>query len=205
LVVIAVKQQQAAAVLPQVARLATPNTVVVSIMAGRTLAGLEAALPPSTPLVRAMPNLPAAVAQGITVAVANRALTQPQRQAVAMFLSAIGRLEWVGDEGLLDAVTAVSGSGPAYVFLLTEALARAGVAAGLPAELAQVLARATVVGSGFLLQSQSLPPETLRENVTSPGGTTAAALDVLMARDGLFPLLHRAVLAAARRSRELAD
>ena len=119
-------------------------------------------------------------------------------------LAATGAVEWVNDEALMDAVTAVSGSGPAYVFLLAEALARAGVAAGLSAELAAKLARATVSGAGELLQRSTLDPAILRQNVTSPGGTTAAALDVLMAADGLAPLMERAVAAATQRSRELA-
>ena len=151
-----------------------------------------------------MPNTPAAIGRGITVAVPNQRVSQRQRELVHALLSATGVVEWIGDEGLMDAVTAVSGSGPAYVFLLAEALARAGVAAGLPAELAARLARATVAGSGELLHRSPLDPATLRQNVTSPGGTTAAALDVLMAPDGLDALMHDAVAAATRRSRELA-
>jgi pyrroline-5-carboxylate reductase len=119
-------------------------------------------------------------------------------------LRATGAVEWVEDEGLIDAVTAVSGSGPAYVFLLAEELARAGVEAGLPSELATKLARATVAGSGELLHRSELDAATLRQNVTSPGGTTAAALEVLMAPDGIGPLMTRAVAAATRRSTELA-
>ena len=127
-----------------------------------------------------------------------------QRELAHRLLSATGAVEWIDDEALMDAVTAVSGSGPAYVFLLAEALAQAGVAAGLPPELAEKLARETVAGSGELLhRSRSMPP-TLRENVTSPGGTTAAALEVLMGRDGLAPLMKEAVAAATERSRELA-
>jgi pyrroline-5-carboxylate reductase len=123
---------------------------------------------------------------------------------VHALLSATGAVEWIADEALMDAVTAVSGSGPAYVFLLAEALASAGAAAGLPADLAARLARATVAGSGELLHRSALDAATLRQNVTSPGGTTAAALDVLMAKNGLNPLLLEAVVAATRRSRELA-
>jgi pyrroline-5-carboxylate reductase len=123
---------------------------------------------------------------------------------VHVLLSAVGAVEWIADEALMDAVTAVSGSGPAYVFLLTETMARAGAAAGLPLELAAILARATVAGAGELLHRSPLDPATLRHNVTSPGGTTAAALDVLTARDGLEPLMTKAIAAATQRSRELA-
>jgi pyrroline-5-carboxylate reductase len=150
-----------------------------------------------------MPNTPAAIGRGITVAVANPHVNAAQRKLAHALLTALGAVEWIEDERLMDAVTAVSGSGPAYVFLLTEALARAGVAAGLPEPLAATLARATVAGSGELLARSPLDPATLRQNVTSPGGTTAAALDVLMAENGLQPLLTRAVAAATQRSREL--
>jgi pyrroline-5-carboxylate reductase len=154
-------------------------------------------------LVRAMPNTPAAIGRGITVAVPLKA-SPAQRVLAQRLLSATGAVEWIEDETLMDAVTAVSGSGPAYVFLLAEALAQAGVAAGLPAGLAQQLARATVTGSGELLHRSTLSPASLRENVTSPGGTTAAALEVLMGKDGFAPLLRRAVAAATARSRALA-
>jgi pyrroline-5-carboxylate reductase len=151
-----------------------------------------------------MPNTPAAVGRGITVAVANQKVSAEQRDLANCLLTAIGNVEWIEDEALMDAVTAVSGSGPAYVFLLAEALARAGEAAGLPPKLAQTLARATVAGSGELLHRSSLDAATLRQNVTSPGGTTAAALEVLRSSEGLEPLLTKAVAAATRRSRELA-
>ena len=201
--VLAIKPQPAPEATPLLRPYVGASTVVVSIMAGRTLRFLEQALPPSA-MVRAMPNTPAAIGRGITVAVTNAKVSGGQRALVDALLSAVGRVEWVGDEALMDAVTAVSGSGPAYVFLLAEAMARAGVAAGLPAELAETLARATVAGSGELLHRSSEPAATLRTNVTSPGGTTAAALDVLMAADGLEPLMKKAVAAATRRSRELA-
>ena len=150
-----------------------------------------------------MPNTPAAIGRGITVAVARNA--DPAQRALAdRLLASTGAVEWVDDEALMDAVTAVSGSGPAYVFLLAEALAEAGIAAGLPPELAQKLARDTVSGSGELLHRSALPAATLRENVTSPGGTTAAALKVLMGEDGLVALMRRAIAAATARSRELA-
>ena len=152
-----------------------------------------------------MPNTPAAIGRGITVACANERVTAEQRRLCDQLLAAVGESAWVEDESLLDAVTAVSGSGPAYVFLLIEALAQAAEASGLPPELALRLARATVAGSGELARLSSETPEQLREAVTSPGGTTRAALDVLMADDGLIPLIKRAVTAAAARSRELAS
>jgi pyrroline-5-carboxylate reductase len=203
-IVIAVKPQVAPDVVPTLAPYLGAGTVVLSIMAGRTLGFLEQALSQRAALVRAMPNTPAAIGRGITVAVPNLRVSQRQRDLAHALLVATGAVEWVGDEALMDAVTAVSGSGPAYVFLLAEALARAGVAAGLPEELAGRLARETVAGSGELLHRSPLEASVLRQNVTSPGGTTAAALDVLMAPDGLDPLLTRAVAAATRRSRELA-
>jgi pyrroline-5-carboxylate reductase len=203
-IVIAVKPQVAPDVVPTLAPYLGAGTVVLSIMAGRTLGFLEQALSQRAALVRAMPNTPAAIGRGITVAVPNLRVSQRQRDLAHALLAATGAVEWVGDEALMDAVTAVSGSGPAYVFLLAEALARAGVAAGLPEELAGRLARETVAGSGELLHRSPLEASVLRQNVTSPGGTTAAALDVLMAPDGLDPLMIRAVAAATRRSRELA-
>ncbi len=173
-------------------------------MAGRTLAFLQSALPPHTAVVRTMPNTPAAIGRGITVAVPNAAVSAHQRDLAHRLMAATGAVEWIADESLMDAVTAVSGSGPAYVFLLAEALAKAGAAAGLPADLAGKLARATVAGSGELLHRSPFEASALRQNVTSPGGTTAAALDVLMAADGLPKLMERAIAAATRRSRELA-
>ena len=178
------------------------STLVVSIMAGTTIASIEQAYGGS--VVRAMPNTPAAIGRGITVAVAAKKVSAAQRSVADALLGAIGSVEWVEDEGLMDAVTAVSGSGPAYVFLLAEELARAGVEAGLPAELATKLARETVAGSGELLHRFDVASATLRQNVTSPGGTTAAALEVLMGADGLQQLMTRAVAAATARSKELA-
>jgi pyrroline-5-carboxylate reductase len=202
--VIAVKPQVAPEVVPTLAPYLGAATVGVSIMAGRTLGFLEGALAQRAALVRAMPNTPAAIGRGITVAVPNLRVSQRQRDLVDALLSSTGAVEWIADEAMMDAVTAVSGSGPAYVFLLAEALARAGTAAGLPAELAGKLARATVAGSGELLHRSPLDPAALRQNVTSPGGTTAAALDVLMAPQGLEALMTKAVAAATKRSRELA-
>jgi pyrroline-5-carboxylate reductase len=181
---------------------AGPATLVVSIMAGTTIASIEQVC--GGMVVRAMPNTPAAIGRGITVAVAAGDVSPAQRAVADALLRATGSVEWTSDESLMDAVTAVSGSGPAYIFLLAEELARAGVEAGLPAELATRLARETVSGSGELLHRSELASTTLRQNVTSPGGTTAAALEVLMAKDGLRPLLTRAVAAARRRSKELA-
>jgi pyrroline-5-carboxylate reductase len=203
-IVIAVKPQVADAVVPPLAAMAGASTVAVSIMAGKTLGFLERALPHAA-LVRAMPNTPAAIGRGITVAVPNARVSPAQRDLAHRLLAATGTVEWIADEKLMDAVTAVSGSGPAYVFLLAESLTRAGIAAGLPADLAAKLARETVAGSGELLHRSALDPATLRQNVTSPGGTTAAALEVLMAAaDGLDPLLAKAIAAAAKRSRDLA-
>ena len=202
-IVIAVKPQTAAPAIAALVPLISAATVVVSIMAGRTLQFLAGALTRPCALVRAMPNTPAAIGRGITVAVP-RNVSAAQRDLVDLLLAATGAVDWIDDEALMDAVTAVSGSGPAYVFLLAEALARAGVAAGLPAELAGKLARETVAGAGELLHRSALDAAVLRENVTSPGGTTAAALAVLMADNGLAPLLEKAVAAATARSRELA-
>jgi pyrroline-5-carboxylate reductase len=203
-IVIAVKPQVADSVLPSLAPMAGGSTIVISIMAGRTLAFLERALPGKA-IVRAMPNTPAAIGRGITVAVGNSRVSSAQRELADGLLGATGGVEWISDEKLMDAVTAVSGSGPAYVFLLAESLTQAGIAAGLPTELAAKLARETVTGAGELLHRSALDPATLRQNVTSPGGTTAAALEVLMAAaDGLDPLLAKAIAAAAKRSRELA-
>jgi pyrroline-5-carboxylate reductase len=202
-IVLAVKPQVAVDVMPSVAAMTGAGTLVVSIMAGKTLAFLQSAMP-NAAIVRAMPNTPAAIGRGITVAVPNAKVTAAEKDRATRLLAASGAVEWIANEGLMDAVTAVSGSGPAYVFLLAETLARAGVAAGLPEELAAKLARETVAGSGELLHRSPLDPATLRKNVTSPAGTTAAALDVLMASDGFDPLMRRAVAAATKRSQELA-
>jgi pyrroline-5-carboxylate reductase len=200
--VIAVKPQSFREAGAALKPLIGPATLVVSIMAGMPIAAIAEIC--GGAVVRAMPNTPAAIGRGITVAVAAPDVSAAQRAVADALLRATGAVEWIADETLMDAVTAVSGSGPAYVFLLTEELARAGVEAGLPPELASRLARETVAGSGELLHRSELASATLRQNVTSPGGTTAAALDVLMGPDGLQPLLTRAVAAATRRSRELA-
>ena len=200
--VIALKPQMFGAAGPALKPFSGSNTLVVSIMAGTTIASLDEVC--GGMVVRAMPNTPAAIGRGITVAVAAKNVSTAHRATADALLRATGSVEWIGDEALMDAVTAVSGSGPAYVFLLAEELARAGVEAGLPVELADKLARETVAGSGELLHRSELASATLRQNVTSPGGTTAAALDVLMAADGFQSLLTRAVAAATRRSIALA-
>jgi pyrroline-5-carboxylate reductase len=200
--VIALKPQmfgEAGAMLKQ---FSGPSTLAVSIMAGTTIASIATVCGSS--VVRAMPNTPAAIGRGITVAVAANQVSASQRAVADALLRATGSVEWIDDENLMDAVTAVSGSGPAYIFLLAEELARAGVEAGLPQQLAAKLARETVAGSGELLHRSELPAATLRQNVTSPGGTTAAALEILMGPEGMQSLLTRAVAAATARSKELA-
>ena len=200
--VMAVKPQTFREAGPMLKPFVGASTLVVSIMAGTNISALEEVC--GGMVVRAMPNTPAAIGRGITVAVPARGVSAAQRATADALLRATGAVEWVEDEKLMDAVTAVSGSGPAYVFLLAEELARAGVEAGLPAELAMKLARETVAGSGELLHRSDQPAATLRQNVTSPGGTTQAALEVLMAKDGLQPLMIRAIAAATKRSIELA-
>lgn len=201
-VVLAVKPQVMAAVAPAYARFG--SAVFLSIAAGKPLA-FFAGLLGDAAIVRAMPNTPAAVQAGITVCVANARVDAARRAACQQLLESVGEVAWIEDEGQMDAVTAVSGSGPAYVFLLAEVMAQAGVAAGLPAELATRLARTTVWGSGQLLNQSSESSEQLRINVTSPGGTTAAALAVLMQDGkGFAELMTAAVAAAAKRGKELA-
>ena len=202
---LAVKPQVAPEVLPQVAGLVGGKTLVVSIMAGRTLGFMAAAFPEGTAIVRSIPSTPAATGRGASVAVPNAAVGAVGRALASALLGAVGIVEWVEDEDLMDAATAVSGSGPAYAFLLAEVMAAAGVKAGLPPELSARIARATVAGAGALMDASDLPAATLRQNVTSPGGTTAAALAILMdeAR-GMGPLMTDAVAAATRRGKELA-
>jgi pyrroline-5-carboxylate reductase len=204
-VVFAVKPQVIDDVLPAYRRWVRPATLFLSIAAGKTIGGIARHLGDAAAIIRCMPNTPAAIGRAITVACPNRRVNPAQRRLCEALLAAIGDSAWVEDEALMDAVTAVSGSGPAYVFLLIEALAAAGARAGLPDDLAQRLALATVAGAGELARLSSEPPARLREAVTSPGGTTRAALDVLMAPNGLPDLLDRAVAAAAARSRELAS
>ena len=205
--VVAVKPQSFGEAGAALKPFAGSSTLVVSIMAGTPIATIKAVMFKAVPggsVVRAMPNTPAAIGRGITVAVAAKNVSAAQRATADALLRATGAVEWVDSESLMDAVTAVSGSGPAYVFLLAEELARAGVAAGLPAELATRLARETVAGSGELLHRSEQASATLRQNVTSPGGTTAAALEVLMGPNGMQTLLTRAVAAATQRSKDLA-
>lgn len=203
-VILAIKPQMLEAGTSAAAPFVGPQSVVVSILAGKRIADIAARLPAAKAIVRAMPNTPAAIGRGVTGAFASPETSEAQRALSHALLAAAGQVEWVENEPLIDAVTAVSGSGPAYVFYLVECLAAAGVEAGLPADLAARLARATIEGAGELLHRQAdASAETLRQRVTSPGGTTAAALSVLMAEDGLAPLMSRAVAAAKKRAGEL--
>ncbi len=203
--VVAVKPQVMDQVFPPLAQLSDTSTLVLSVAAGRRIDGFERHLPKGTAVVRCMPNTPSSIGRGITGAVGNAHVTPAKRATCDALLRAVGEVVWVDEEGLIDAVTAVSGSGPAYVFYLAECLAEAGVKAGLAPELAQKLARWTVSGAGELLHRSDLPADVLRQNVTSPNGTTFAALQVLMADDGLAKLMREAVAAATKRSRELAQ
>lgn len=201
--VLAVKPQLLDEAAPALERLAGADTLVLSILAGKTLDNLAGRFPRARAIVRAMPNLPASIGRGITGAAASQPIDAAQKATATALLSGTGDVEWLDDEALIDAVTGVSGSGPAYVFYLVEALAEAGVAAGLPAALAQRLARATVTGAGALLDESPLTAAELREAVTSKGGTTAAALAVLGGVNGIGPILTSAVAAARRRAAEL--
>lgn len=204
IVLLAVKPQMMGAALPQVTALGNGTTLFLSIAAGTTIASFEAAFGAATPIIRAMPNTPAAVGRGITAIIGNARTDETDLRLAEALLSAVGEVVRLEHEGQMDAVTAVSGSGPAYVFHLIEALAAAGEAEGLPAALAMQLARATVCGAGELAHRSPETATQLRTNVTSPGGTTAAALAVLMAPETGFPaLLRQAVKAAADRGREL--
>ena len=204
IVVLAVKPQSMDETLVDLRRFAGQGAVFLSIAAGKTLGYFAARLGHTAKIVRSMPNTPAAVRQGITVATAAASVSAAEKTRCHELLEAVGQVLWADDEALMDPVTALSGSGPAYVFLLVEAMAAAGVKAGLPADMAMQLARATVAGSGELLKQSSEPAAQLRVNVTSPGGTTAAALQVLMASDGIQPVFDKALAAASRRSKELA-
>ena len=202
-VVFAVKPQSMDEVVPAYAPYAGRETVFLSIAAGKPIRYFAATLTGGA-IVRAMPNTPAAVGRGITVLCANDRVSPGQKALCTQLMEAVGDVAWIDDEALMDAVTGLSGSGPAYVFHLVEAMAAAGVAAGLVPDLAMQLARATVAGSGELLAQSSDPAGVLRQNVTSPGGTTAAALEVLMGPDGLTRLMTEAIGRATERSRELA-
>jgi pyrroline-5-carboxylate reductase len=202
--VLAMKPQDLDEAAAGLAPYVTRDTLVVSILAGKSIANVAARLPLAKAIVRAMPNLPAAVGRGMAALAANAAATPDQRATAEALLAATGRVEWLAGEELIDAAAAVSGSGPAYVFYLAEALASAGAALGLPADIAARLARATVEGAGELLfQCPGSAVAELRENVTSRGGTTAAALEILMAQDGLLSLIERAAKAAKQRAEAL--
>ncbi|MDB5396212.1 MAG: proC [Rhodospirillales bacterium] len=203
-ILLAVKPQMLDQVLPGLKERLPDGALVISIAAGKTLAYFADRLGPSAAVVRTMPNTPAAIGRGITVCCANGTVGAQQRETTDRLLAAVGQVAWTEDESLMHAVTAVSGSGPAYVFLLIEALQAAGEASGLPPDLAAQLARQTVAGSGELARRSPDDPAKLRADVTSPAGTTAAALTVLMAEDGLLALMKRAVAAATARSEELA-
>lgn len=205
ILVLAVKPQIMDEVLAEAAPLAGPETVILSVAAGRTVASIAGAFPQPMAIVRSIPNLPAEIGRGITAAYANAQVTPSQKAISDTLLGAVGEVAWIEDESLIDAITAVSGSGPAYVFHLTECLAAAAEAQGLAPDLAMQLARSTVTGAAELMHRSPLSAAQLRENVTSPKGTTAAALAVLMEEPGLRDLMLRAVDAAAKRSRELAQ
>ena len=203
-VVLAVKPQIMDEVAPNFRRFAQDGIAVLSIAAGRTIDYFQDALGKRAAIVRAMPNTAASIGRGISAAIANAYVTAAQHALCEELLAAVGDVVWLTDEEQMDAVTAVSGSGPAYAFLLAECLAKAGEEAGLPRALAAQLARATVAGAGALLVVSPEEPAKLRQNVTSPGGTTEAALEILMAPAGMQALMTKAVAAAAKRSRELA-
>jgi pyrroline-5-carboxylate reductase len=203
--VLAVKPQTLDAVAPQVAPMVSERTLVVSILAGKTIANLKARLSRARTIVRAMPNTPAAIGRGVTAAFASPDATDGQRRWCETLLRAVGAFYWLEDEAQIDAVTAISGSGPAYVFALTEAIAAAGERLGLREDLAMCLARGTVEGAAELMRRESgTAPAVLRRAVTSPGGTTAAALAVLQGEGGLDGLMIRAAAAACARAAEMA-
>ncbi|GAB4182326.1 MAG: pyrroline-5-carboxylate reductase [Thalassobaculales bacterium] len=202
--VLAVKPQYMDEAIAPCARFVGPGTLVVSIAAGKTIAYFRRHLGGGAAVLRAMPNTPAAVGRGITAVVAGPGVTAGQKAAGIDLLEAVGEVVEVPAETDIDIVTALSGGGPAYVFLLIECLAAAGEAQGLPAELAMRLARATVIGSGELARQSAESAAQLRVNVTSPGGTTAEALKVLMAPEAMPALFRKAIAAATERSRELA-
>jgi len=202
-IVLAIKPQMLEAAAQVINRLVAPETLVVSILAGKTIADLQRKVPQAKAIVRAMPNLAASVRRSATAAVATKETGEGQKKLAHELLSSIGTVEWLQNEALMDAVTALSGSGPAYFFYLAECLAHAGASVGLPPELSAHLARATMIGAGELLAQSELPPGKLRHDVTSPGGTTAAALEVLMAKPGMADLMQAAVAAAKGRAQQL--
>jgi pyrroline-5-carboxylate reductase len=204
-VVIAVKPQIMENVLPGLVPLAGAKPLFVSVAAGKTLSSFEHHFGEDAAVIRTIPNTPAAIGRGITAMTANANVSGAQMALAKSLLEAVGEVVEVADESLIDAATALSGSGPAYIFYMTECLAAAGESVGLPPETAMKLARATVAGAGELMRSSGTSAEILRQNVTSPKGTTYAALQILMADEGMRPLLEKAVAAAAKRSRELAS
>lgn len=204
LVILAVKPQVMGDVVPAYAAMAGGPATFVSVAAGTTIATLAAMLPGPTPIIRCMPNTPAAIGAGMMVCCANPNVTAAARDLTNTFLKTSGVVDWIEDEGLMDAVTALSGSGPAYVFHMIEAMTAAGVRVGLPEPLAARMALQTVMGAGRLAAEVDSPPGTLREQVTSPGGTTAAGLGVLMGDDRLTDLMTETVTAARDRGRDLA-
>lgn len=203
LVMVGVKPQIMDGVLKDLASRISSETLVYSIAAGRTLSDIASQLPAGTAIVRAMPNTPVMVQNGMTALIANEFVTSEQRSQINDLVSGTGTVAWLDDESQMDAVTAVSGSGPAYIFWLAECLAKAGERQGLSPELAMTLSKATIDGAGSMMGLFDISPSQLRENVTSKGGTTAAALDVLMSDEGLEPLINAAIEAAAKRSKEL--
>lgn len=206
LVLVAVKPQIMRAALPQLAPLGNGDTLFLSVAAGITLATFEAMLGAQTPVIRTIPNTPAAVKQGITALIGNARASEVQMQMAERLLAAIGQTVRLETEDQMDAVTGLSGSGPAYVFHMIECLALAGQAQGLSADLAMSLAKATVAGAGALAMHADTTPSQLRVNVTSPNGTTQAGLDVLMDETtGLPRLIHQTIDAATKRSKELAN
>jgi len=201
--VVAIKPQILKGEAGALAEFARGGALMISIAAGTSVAALSKAWGGRARIIRAMPNTPGSIGAGITGLYAAKGVTAADRKRATALLSALGATEWVNTEALIDSVTAVSGSGPAYLFLMAEALTEAGVAEGLPRKQAERFARATVAGAGALLAADKSPAGALREAVTSPGGTTAAALSVLMADDGLTALMKRAVKAARKRAQEL--
>ncbi len=204
-ILVAVKPQMVDEVLPAMKGLASDNPLVVSVVAGKTIAAFRQHFGEATPVIRTIPNTPAAVGRGITAMAASDGVSAKQSELATALLASLGEVVTVADEALIDACTAISGSGPAYIFYMTECMTAAAVKLGLPADIAEQLARATVAGAGELMRATGIPAGTLRENVTSPKGTTYAALQVLMAdEDGMKQLMVRATAEAEKRSRELA-
>lgn len=205
-IILAVKPQAMSEVAASLKHLVSPTTLILSIAAGKTISFYESIFGTTTPIVRAMPNTPALVGKGMSVLCGNASTSEIQAQLAMNLLASVGDVEWINDENLMDAVTAVSGSGPAYIFNLIEAMTAAGIHAGLTPALSAKLARQTVIGSAALADAEhATPATTLRQNVTSPGGTTEAALKILMADNGLTDLMTRAILAAQKRGKELAS